>query len=146
MLSDPKFYADRKISGASDQLICLLQRKLDPDVDRITVYDPVKGTSESLPVNDDPHCPGIPISFNCVCPNCIRATGEKRRIFTFMILCPPDGAAELTFQTFATYLPTPPLLLLDISTLQVGRTGMATLSRLQKLMTWRRISGKFFLL
>jgi hypothetical protein len=50
IVSNPKFYADRKISGTSEQLLCLFQR--DPRADFtfvITVHDPVKGTWERLP-------------------------------------------------------------------------------------------------
>lgn len=68
MLSDPSFYSDRKLSGNSDTLLCFLKRNTEYHVNGITVYDPVKGTSESVPINI-PHCGRIPVSCKCVCVN-----------------------------------------------------------------------------
>ena len=72
MVSNPKFYADRKISGTSQQLLCMTQwvhKLIDNLVFAITVYDPVKGTYDSLPPIDDPHIAGIPIWCQCVSLN-----------------------------------------------------------------------------
>jgi hypothetical protein len=57
MVSNPEFYADRKISGTTDQLLCLIQLVYTDSshVFEIRVYDPVKGTCEILPPMDDPH-------------------------------------------------------------------------------------------
>jgi hypothetical protein len=50
IVSSPKFYVDRKISGTSEQMMCLIQRDLRADFSFvITVHDPVKGTWERLP-------------------------------------------------------------------------------------------------
>jgi hypothetical protein len=43
MVSGLKFYADRKIFGTSEQLLCMIQRVDGGDFE-ITVYDPAKGT------------------------------------------------------------------------------------------------------
>jgi hypothetical protein len=59
MVSSPKFYEDRKISGTTQRLLCLIQR--DPVYDAvkgtweryvfvIKIYDPVNGTCERLPL------------------------------------------------------------------------------------------------
>jgi hypothetical protein len=58
MVSGPKFYADRKISGTSEQLLCMIQR-VDGGDFAITVYDPAKGIWGRLPPIDDPHFDGI---------------------------------------------------------------------------------------
>jgi hypothetical protein len=63
MLSNPKFYADRKISGKSEQLLCLIQR------DSLKVHDPVKGTRERLPPIDDLSVDGLPRWCLCVAVN-----------------------------------------------------------------------------
>jgi hypothetical protein len=68
MVSNPEFYADRKISGTTEQLLCLIQQ--DPSyVLEIRVCDPVKGTSERLPPIDDPHFAGIGGPFQCAVVN-----------------------------------------------------------------------------
>jgi hypothetical protein len=68
MVSNPEFYADRKISGTTEQLLCLIQQ--DPSyVLEIRVCDPVKGTSERLPPIDDTHFVGIGRSFQCTAVN-----------------------------------------------------------------------------
>ena len=73
MLSKPNFYVDRKISGTSEQLICLIRMDLDMDPRvhdmTISVYDPAKGTLESLPAIDEPQCRGIPKLCECVAVN-----------------------------------------------------------------------------
>ena len=66
MVSIPKFYADRKISGTREQLLCMIQRVdggglFDNLIFAITIYDLVNGTWESLPPIDDPHIVGIPV-------------------------------------------------------------------------------------
>jgi hypothetical protein len=71
MVSNPEFYADRKISGTTDQLLCLIQQDPSYVCDPVKgtserVCDPVKGTSERLPPIDDPHFAGIGGSFQCV--------------------------------------------------------------------------------
>jgi hypothetical protein len=68
MVSNPEFYADRKISGTTEQLLCLIQQIfMDSSyVFEIRVYDPVKGTCETLPPIDDPHFAG---SFQCAAVN-----------------------------------------------------------------------------
>jgi hypothetical protein len=54
MVSNPEFYADRKISGTTEQLLCLIQLIfMDSSyVFEMRVYDPVKGTWERLPPID----------------------------------------------------------------------------------------------
>jgi hypothetical protein len=70
MVSNPKFYADRKISGKSEQLLCLIQRDpLNREVFVIMVHDPVKGTRERLPPIDDPRFDGLPRWCQCVAVN-----------------------------------------------------------------------------
>jgi len=70
-VSNSEFYEERKISGTTKQLLCLNQQ--DPSYFlEIRVCDPVKGTSKSW--------------FFC----------GIQRVYTFMILSLPDGAAELT--------------------------------------------------
>ena len=70
MVSNPKFYADRKISGKSEQLLCLIQRDpLNREVFVIMVHDPVKGTRERLPPIDDPRFVGLPGWCQCIVVN-----------------------------------------------------------------------------
>jgi hypothetical protein len=71
MVSSPTFYADRKISGTSEQLLCFIQLVLmvRKCVFVVTVCDPMKGTWERLPLIDHLHVPGIPISCECVAVN-----------------------------------------------------------------------------
>jgi hypothetical protein len=61
MVSNPEFYADRKIYGTIEQLLCLIQLIfMDSSyVFEMRVYDPVKGTWERIPTIDDPHFAGI---------------------------------------------------------------------------------------
>jgi hypothetical protein len=68
MVSNPEFYADRKISGTTEQLLCLIQQDLSYVLE-IRVCDPVKGTSERLPLIDDPHFAGIRGPFQCAAVN-----------------------------------------------------------------------------
>jgi hypothetical protein len=65
MVRSPKFYSDRKISGKTEQLLCLIHR--DPVKGTwerknfvITIYDPVKGTYQRLPPINDLHFPEMP--------------------------------------------------------------------------------------
>jgi len=68
MLSNPKFYEDRKRSGTSEQIICLIQH--DGVIDYVvTVYDPAKGTWERLPPINDPRCHRMPFFCECVSVN-----------------------------------------------------------------------------
>jgi hypothetical protein len=68
MVSNPRFYADRKISGTTEQLLCLLRE--DPSyVFEIRVCHPVKGTWERLPPIDDPHFGGLGGWFQCAAVN-----------------------------------------------------------------------------
>jgi hypothetical protein len=67
MVSSPKFYADRKISGKSQQLLCLIQSDRGEYV--VNVYDPVKGTRERLSPIDDPDFVGILPGCQCVAVN-----------------------------------------------------------------------------
>jgi len=76
MLSSPRFYEDRKISGTSEELICLIQaipRGNSGEQDKwqgapvygITLYDPLQGTWDRLP--SIPQFPdGIPLFCHCV--------------------------------------------------------------------------------
>lgn len=76
MLGSPRFYEDRKISGTSEQLICLIQaipqgNSADKDkwqrapVYGLTLYDPLQDTWDRLP--SIPQFPnGIPLFCHCV--------------------------------------------------------------------------------
>jgi len=77
MLSNAQFYEDRKISGTSQQLICLIQsipaqgKSAEEDkwqgapVYGLTLYDPLQGTWDRLP--SIPQFPnGIPLFCHCV--------------------------------------------------------------------------------
>jgi hypothetical protein len=77
MVSSPKFYEDRKISGTTQRLLCLIQR--DPVYDAvkgtweryvfvIKIYDPVNGTCERLPLPPI-DVAGKPLYFECVAVN-----------------------------------------------------------------------------
>jgi hypothetical protein len=68
MVSNPEFYADRKISGTTEQLLCLIQQDLSYVLE-IRVCDLVKGTSERIPPIDDPHFAGIGGSSQCAVVN-----------------------------------------------------------------------------
>jgi hypothetical protein len=70
IVGSPEFYTDRKISGTSEQLLCLIHR--DPRAHLafvITVHDPVNGTWERLPPIDDPLFAGITAWSQCVAVN-----------------------------------------------------------------------------
>jgi hypothetical protein len=69
MVSNPEFYTDRKISGTTEQLLCLIQQQDLNYVLEIRICDPVKGTSERLPPIDDPHFDGIGGTFQCAAVN-----------------------------------------------------------------------------
>ena len=71
-----RLYVDRKISGDSQQLLCLIQKELGVDhhilnshAFVITVCDPLKGTSERLPPINDPRFVGLPGWCQCVAVN-----------------------------------------------------------------------------
>jgi hypothetical protein len=70
IVGSPEFYTDRKISGTSEQLLCLIHR--DPRAHLafvITVHDPVNGTWKRLPPIDDPLFAGITAWSQCVAVN-----------------------------------------------------------------------------
>jgi hypothetical protein len=68
MVRNPEFYLDRKISGMTEQLLCLIQQ--DPSyIMEIRVCDPVKGTLARIPPINDPHFAGIGGSFQCAAMN-----------------------------------------------------------------------------
>jgi hypothetical protein len=67
-VSNPEFYADRKISGTTEQLLCLIQQ--DPSYFlEIRVCDPVKGTLERLPLINVPHFARVGGPFQCATVN-----------------------------------------------------------------------------
>jgi len=76
MLSSPRFYEDRKISGTSEQFICLIQaipqRNLSDDkwqatrANGFTLYDPLQGAWDRLP-SIPQFSNGIPLFCECVC-------------------------------------------------------------------------------
>jgi hypothetical protein len=68
--SSPKFYEERKISGTSEKLLCLIQRDLRAHLTfLIIVHDPVNGTWERLPPIDDPLFARITTWSQCVAVN-----------------------------------------------------------------------------
>jgi hypothetical protein len=71
MVSSPTFYADRKISGTSEKLLCFIQPVLmfKMSVFVVTVYDPMKDTWERLPFIDHLQVDEIPIGCECVAVN-----------------------------------------------------------------------------
>jgi hypothetical protein len=155
IVSSPKFYEDRKISGTSEQLLCLIQR--DPRAHLafvITVHDPVKGTWERLPPIDDPLFAGITAWSRCVAVNrklvliggfypFNRSLTKSVYIYDFESARWSRRADMPTARSFfACCVSSPP----DLSTSLAGTTSITTLWRLQKLITWRKTSGKFCLL
>jgi len=69
MVSNPNFYAHRKISGTSEELICLIRIDWSSVAYTVTLYDPQNGTRQSLPPIDEPQFRGIPIWCQCVAVN-----------------------------------------------------------------------------
>jgi hypothetical protein len=74
IVGSPDFYPDRKISGTSEKLLCLIHRDIwneRANAFVITVHDPVKGNDiwERLPPIDDPLFAGITTWSQCVAVN-----------------------------------------------------------------------------
>jgi hypothetical protein len=152
MVSSPKFYEDRKISGTTQRLLCLIQRNEFV----IKIYDPVNGTWERLPLPDF-HFAGKPKYFECVAVNrklvlmvALPRTIVMKRVYIYDF--------ESARWSRGADMPTPRYSFacsVDSSTGLVyvaGGVGVAeplnplaepALWRLQKLITWRKTSGKF---
>lgn len=75
MLTSPRFYADRKITGTSEQLICLVQaipqgkstedKRQGAPAYRLTLFDPLQGAWDRLPLIPQ-FSDGIPLFCHCV--------------------------------------------------------------------------------
>jgi hypothetical protein len=87
MVSNPRFYADRKISGTTDHLVCLIQLVfMDSScVFEIRVYDLVKGTWERIPPIDDPYFAGMAGWFQCAVVNrkLVLIDGNRKSVYIY---------------------------------------------------------------
>jgi hypothetical protein len=87
MVSNPRFYADRKISGTTDHLVCLIQLVfMDSSyVFEIRVYDLVKGTWERIPPIDDPYFARMAGWFQCAVVNrkLVLIDGNRKSVYIY---------------------------------------------------------------
>ena len=71
LMSSPRFYADRKTTGTSEQFICFIHHEwaIGDNLVVITMYDPLNDISKSLTPIDDPHFLGLSIRSQCAAVN-----------------------------------------------------------------------------
>ena len=164
MLSNPHFYEDRTISGTSEQLVCYIKKDPKAANDNftsfgcvITIYDPLNSTWKRLtPCIDDPHFPGsISLFSRCVAVNrkLVLITGLAPPNINVNSVCIYDfesarwrRGADMPTPRFDSTLPALSTFRMDLSTLLAGWMKLTTLWLLQKLITRRKTSGKFYLL